>query len=316
MGGYLVKRAGFILITLILASIIIFSVTQFLPGDVARIILGQFATDVAVENLREELGLNEPAYRQYLSWAVNFVQGDWGDSLVSRQPVRPMVMQRLGNSVMLAGMALLIYVPLGIIFGVIAALKRDKLPDQMIAGVSMAFVGLPEFVSGLLLISFLAIGAGWFPANSSIAPEATFVQSVPYLILPAITVSLAGLGYIARMTRSGTIDVLRTDYVRAAELKGLPGWQVLLRHVLRNSLLPTVTVVAMGIGWLIGGLIVTESVYGYPGLGRMLVSAIQRQDLPIIQAVSMIVVVVFSLSNLAADLLYGLLNPRIRVGGK
>jgi len=118
------------------------------------------------------------------------------------------------------------------------------------------------------------------------------------------------------MTRSGTIDVLRTDYVRAAELKGLPGWQVLTRHILRNSLLPTVTVVAMGIGWLIGGLIVTESVYGYPGLGRMLVSAIQRQDLPIIQAVSMIVVVVFSLSNLAADLLYGLLNPRIRVGGK
>ncbi len=316
MGGYLVKRAGFILITLILASIIIFSVTQFLPGDVARIILGQFATDVAVENLREELGLNEPAYRQYLNWAGNFVRGDWGDSLVSRQPVRPIVMQRLGNSAMLAGMALLIYVPLGIIFGIIAALKRDKLPDQMIAGVSMAFVGLPEFVSGLLLISFLAIGAGWFPANSSITPEATFVQSVPYLILPAITVSLASLGYIARMTRSGTIDVLRTDYVRAAELKGLPGWQVLIRHVLRNSLLPTVTVVAMGIGWLIGGLIVTESVYGYPGLGRLLVSAIQRQDLPIIQAVSMIVVVVFSLSNLAADLLYGLLNPRIRVGGK
>ncbi|MGM0653512.1 MAG: ABC transporter permease [Bacillota bacterium] len=316
MSSYLVKRAGFILITLILASIIIFSVTQFLPGDVARIILGQFATDVAVENLKEELGLNEPAYRQYISWAVNFVQGDWGDSLVSRQPVRPMVMQRLGNSVMLAGMALIIYVPLGIILGVIAALKRDKLPDQMIAGISMAFVGLPEFVSGLLLISFLAIGAGWFPANSSIEPEATFVQSVPYLILPAITVSLAGLGYIARMTRSGTIDVLRTDYVRAAELKGLPWWQVLFRHVLRNSLLPTVTVVAMGIGWLIGGLIVTESVYGYPGLGRMLVSAIQRQDLPIIQAVSMIVVVVFSLSNLAADLLYGLLNPRIRVGGK
>ncbi len=280
----------------------------------ARIILGQFASEIAVDNLREELGLNQPLYTQYLNWAGNFITGDWGDSLVSRLPVRPMVMQRLGNSAMLAGLALVIYVPLGIVLGVIAALKRDKIVDQMISGFSMAFVGLPEFVSGLLLISFLAIGTGWFPANSSIDPESTFFEALPYLILPAITVSLAGLGYIARMTRSGTIDVLRTDYVRAAELKGLPGGQVLFRHVLRNSLLPTVTVVAMGIGWLLGGLIVTEAVYGYPGLGRLIVFGIQRQDLPIIQAASMIVVAVYSFSNLAADILYGLLNPRIRVG--
>lgn len=314
MGIYLLRRLGFIFLTLILASIIIFSVTQFLPGDVARIILGQFASEIAVDNLREELGLNQPLYTQYLNWAGNFITGDWGDSLVSRLPVRPMVMQRLGNSAMLAGLALVIYVPLGIVLGVIAALKRDKIVDQMISGFSMAFVGLPEFVSGLLLISFLAIGTGWFPANSSIDPESTFFEALPYLILPAITVSLAGLGYIARMTRSGTIDVLRTDYVRAAELKGLPGGQVLFRHVLRNSLLPTVTVVAMGIGWLLGGLIVTEAVYGYPGLGRLIVFGIQRQDLPIIQAASMIVVAVYSFSNLAADILYGLLNPRIRVG--
>lgn len=314
MGSYFIRRIGFIIVTLILASIIIFSITQFLPGDVAQVILGQFATEVAIANLREELGLNEPAHIQYLTWAGNFVRGDWGDSLVSRVPVRPIVTQRLVNSAMLAGLALLIYVPLGIILGVIAALKRDKLPDQMITGVSMAFVGLPEFVSGLLLISFLAIGAGWFPANSSIDPDSTFLQSLPYLILPAITVSLTGLGYVARMTRSGTIDVLRSDYVRAAELKGLPGSQVLFRHVLRNSLLPTVTIVAMGIGWLLGGLIVTEAVYGYPGLGRLLVYGIQRQDLPIIQAGSMIIVAVYSISNLVADILYGLLNPRIRVG--
>ena len=314
MGSYFIRRIGFIVVTLILASIIIFSITQFLPGDVAQVILGQFATEAAIANLREELGLNDPAYIQYFNWAGNFVRGDWGDSLVSRMPVRPIVTQRLINSAMLAGLALIIYVPLGIILGVIAALKRDKLPDQMITGVSMAFVGLPEFVSGLLLISFLAIGAGWFPANSSIDPDSTFIESLPYLILPAITVSLTGLGYVARMTRSGTIDVLRSDYVRAAELKGLPGSQVLVRHVLRNSLLPTVTIVAMGIGWLLGGLIVTEAVYGYPGLGRLLVYGIQRQDLPIIQAGSMIIVAVYSLSNLAADILYGLLNPRIRVG--
>ncbi len=314
MTSYLIRRISFIILTLFLASIIIFSVTQLLPGDVAGIILGQFATEQALINLREELGLNRPLHVQYLDWAGSFIRGDWGNSLTSRLPVRPMVMQRLGNSAMLAGLALLIYVPLGIFVGVIAALKRDKWPDQLISGISMAFVGLPEFVSGLLLITFLAIGTGWFPANSSIDVDSTFSEALPYLILPAITVSLTGLGYIARMTRSGTIDVLRTDYVRAADLKGLPARQVLIKHVLRNSLLPTVTVVAMGIGWLLGGLIVTEAVYGYPGLGRLIVYGIQRQDLPIIQASSMIVVGIFSLSNLSADILYGFLNPRIRVG--
>jgi len=311
---FLLRRVGFIVITLILASIIIFSITQLLPGDVARVILGQFATERAIENLREELGLNRPLYVQYFDWVGGFVRGDWGNSLVSRTPVRPIVTQRLGNSAMLAGLALLIYVPLGIILGVIAALKKDKLPDQLITGVSMAFVGLPEFVTGLLLITFLAIGLEWFPANSSINPDSTFREAFPYLILPAITVSLTGLGYIARMTRSGTIDVLKTDYIRAADLKGLPAGQVLFKHVLRNSLLPTVTIVAMGIGWLMGGLIVTEAVYGYPGLGRLIVYSIQRQDLPLLQACSMVIVAIYSISNLAADIIYGLLNPRIRVG--
>lgn len=314
MAAYLLRRLGFILLTLVLASLIIFIVTQFLPGDVAQVVLGQFATETAIENLREELGLNRPLHIQYLSWAAGFVQGDWGNSLTSRLPVRPMVMARLENSAMLAGLALLIYVPLGILLGVIAALKRDKFIDQAISGVSMAFVGLPEFVTGLLLITFFAIGLGWFPANSSIDPDSTFRQALPFLILPAITVSLTGLGYITRMTRSGTIDVLRTDYVRAADLKGLPRSQVLTRHVLRNALLPTVTVVAMGIGWLLGGLIVTEAVFGYPGLGRLLVYAIQRRDLPLIQAGSMIVVAIYTFSNLSADILYSLLNPRIRVG--
>jgi peptide/nickel transport system permease protein len=213
---------------------------------------------------------------------------------------------------MLGALALLFYVPFGMVLGVIAALNREKLIDQTIAGVSMAFVGLPEFVSGLLLISIFAFSLKMLPANSSINPDATFGEALPSLILPAITVSLTSLGYVARMTRASTIDVLRTDYVRAADLKGLPRRQVLIQHVLRNSLLPTVTVVAMGIGWLIGGLIVTESVFGYPGLGRLLIYGIQRRDLILIQACSMVVVLIFSLSNLLADILYGILNPRIR----
>jgi peptide/nickel transport system permease protein len=213
---------------------------------------------------------------------------------------------------MLAMVALLFYVPIGIIFGVIAALRREKPLDQIISGFSMAFVGLPEFVTGLLLISAFAFGIAILPANSSIAPGTTFREAFPSLILPAITVSLTGLGYITRMTRASTIDVLETDYVRAADLKGLPNRRVLSRHVLRNSLLPTITVVAFGIGYLIGGLIIAESVFGYPGLGRLIVYGIQRRDVVLIQASSMIVVTVFSISNLAADILYSVLNPRIR----
>lgn len=310
---YLLRRIGFIILTMILASMIIFSVTQLLPGDVAQVVLGQFATETALNNLREELGLNLPLHTQYLNWATDFVQGDWGTSLTSRMPVRPLIMARLLNSAMLAGVALIIYVPLGILLGVIAALNRDKFVDKTISGIAMAFVGLPEFVTGLLLITFLAIGMGWLPANSSINPESTFREAFYYLILPAITVSLTSIGYIARMTRAGTIDVLRTDYVRAAYLKGLSRGQVLIRHVLRNALLPTVTVVALSIGWLLGGLIVTETVFGYPGMGRLLIYAIQRRDLPLIQAGSMIIVAIYSFSNLGADILYSYLNPRIRV---
>jgi peptide/nickel transport system permease protein len=275
--------------------------------------LGQFATPEAVANLREELGLNRPVYVQYLDWLTKFVQGDWGESMVSKQPVQPMIMSRLRNSAMLGAVALVFYVPLGILLGVIAALKREKAIDQAISAVTMAFVGLPEFVTGLILIAVFALSLKWLPANSSIQPDSSFVEALPFLILPAIAVSLTSLGYVARMTRASTIDVLKTDYVRAAELKGLPQGQVLTRHVLRNSLLPTITVVAMGIGFLIGGLIVTEQLFGYPGLGRLLVYGIQRRDLILIQACSMVVVGIFCFANLGADLLYGVLNPRIRV---
>jgi peptide/nickel transport system permease protein len=312
---YILRRLGMILLTLLLASVIIFSVTQLLPGDVAQVILGQFATPQAVENLREELGLNRPIIVQYWDWLSNYVRGDWGTSMVSRLDVRPMIMERLRNSLMLAAVSLVIYVPLGILLGVIAALKEDRLADQAITGISMAFAGLPEFVTGLILIGFLAISFDLLPANSSIEPQTSFKDAFPFLILPAITVSLTSLGYVARMTRSSTIDVLRADYTRAADMKGLPRWQVLTKHVLRNSLLPTVTVVAIGIGYLIGGLIVTEAVFGYPGVGRLLIYGIQRRDLPLIQAISMLIVAVFSFSNLAADILYGILNPRIRLGG-
>ncbi len=314
MALYLLRRFGLIIITVFLSSIVVFSFTQLLPGDVARIMLGQFATEVAIENLREELGLNAPFYMQYINWAANFISGDWGVSHVSRLEVFPMVMSRLINSVRLALLVMAIYVPLGIILGVIAAIKKDKTIDTIIVSLSMAAVSIPVFVTALLLIPVLSHILNWLPPNSSIAPDTSFAESFPYLVMPAIAVSLTSLGYIARMTRAGTIDVLKTDYVRAAYLKGVPHKQVLSRHVLRNALLPTITVVAMSTAVMIGGMVVVEVVFGYPGMGRLLVYSIRNQDLPLIQAISMVIILILTFSNLIADILYSVLNPRIRFG--
>ncbi len=309
---FIIRRFAFVLLILLISSMLIFAATQILPGDVAKMILGRFATAEALANLREQLGLDRPMAIQYLSWLGNFVRGDWGISLSTDNPVMHLVISRLLNSAQLALVAFVMYVPLGIILGLVAALRRNSMTDQAISIGSLSFIGLPEFVTGVILISIFAIKLKWLPASSAISPEAGFIEALPRLILPAITISLVSLAYITRMTRSSTVEVLLTDYVRTAYLKGLRPFQVLFGHVLRNALLPTVTVIAMGIGWLIGGLIVTESLFSYPGLGRLLLFAIQRQDIPLIQAITMLLVVVFSFSNLLADIIYAYLNPRIR----
>jgi peptide/nickel transport system permease protein len=309
---FILRRLGFLAVTLLVASLLIFIATQILPGDVARMILGRFATEEALTNLREQMGLNLPLVVQYFTWLTHFVRGDWGISLSADSPVMGLVFARLGNSAMLAAVAFAMYVPLGILLGLVAALRRNSATDQAISVGSLSFIGLPEFVTGVILIAIFAIKLKWLPASSAIDPDATFMEALPHLILPAVTVSLVSLAYITRMTRSGTIEVFSSDYVRTAYLKGLRPYQVLFGHVLRNALLPTVTVVAIGVGWLIGGLIVTESLFSYPGLGRLLLFAIQRQDLPLIQATTLLLVAIFCLSNLVADILYAYLNPRIR----
>jgi peptide/nickel transport system permease protein len=314
MAKYLLRRVGFLVLTLLLTSVIIFAITQWLPGDVARIILGREAGEAALEALREELGLNAPAVVQYLRWFGNYVSGDWGSSFSTKSPILPLVMGRVRNSMMLAAVVLLISVPLAVALGVIAGLNENRMVDNLISVTSLSVVGLPEFVTGVVLIQLLAFQWRILPANSSIRPNSSFLQALPMLILPAITATLVLLAYIARLTRAGVIEELKQPYVRTAVVKGLPRWSVTVKHVLRNALLPTITVIAISFGWLISGLIVIENVFNYPGLGRLLLFAIDRRDLPLMQAIAMITVAGFALANLAADLLYAYLNPRIRLG--
>lgn len=313
MTRYVVRRFAFLLLTLLLTSIIVFTVTQLLPGDIARVILGREAGQQAVDRLREELGLNQPLLIQYGDWLLDFATGDWGSSFSTEAPIRQVVADRLRNSLMLAGLILGISVPLAVLLGVIAGLNEDSLVDGTISVLSLSVVGLPEFVTGLVLIELFAFELQLFPANSSIRSGTSFLEALPMLVLPALTATLVLLAYIARLTRAGVIEELKKPYVRTADLKGLPARVVTVKHVLRNALMPTITVIAISIGWMISGLIVIENVFNYPGLGRLLVFAIERRDLPLLQAVTMVTVVGFAGANLLADLLYAYLNPRIRL---
>ena len=313
MTVYILRRLAFLGFTLLLTSLLIFIITQLLSGDVCRVILGREVGQAALEACRADLGLERPAYVRYLTWLGDFLRGDWGNSYSTDAEIRPLVTERLGNSLMLAGFTMLVGVPVAVALGVIAALNEGRVLDNLISVAALAVVGLPEFVTGIFLIQILAFRLG-LPANSSIRESAGFFEALPSLILPALTATFVLLAYVARLTRAGVLQELKQAYVRTAELKGLPRRTVILKHVLRNALLPTITVVAISFGWLISGLVVIENVFNYPGLGRLMVFAITRRDLPLLQAISLVAVLGFALANLAADLLSASLNPRIRVG--
>ena len=313
MGRYILRRIGFLALTFILTSLIIFTDTQFLPGDVARVIIGREAGEAQVQALREDLGLNDPLPVQYVRWLGDFVTGDWGQSFSTKSEIRPLVLGRLRNSLMLAFITIIISVPLAVFLGVIAGLNENKASDNIISVSSLSVVGLPEFVTGLVLIQIFSFKLRILPANSSIKPGASFMESLPMLILPALTATFVLLAYITRLTRAGGVEELKADYTRTAILKGMSRRTVVVKHVLRNALLPTITVIAISFGWLISGLIVIENVFNYPGLGRLMVFAIDRRDLPLLQAVTLVTVLGFAFANLIADLLYAYLNPRIRL---
>ena len=314
MARFLVRRSLFFLFTLLVTSILIFTLTRILPGDVARVLLGRDAGAQEVARVRSDLGLDQPLTVQYVRWAGSFLTPDWGTTFSTpHQPIRMIIEQRARRSGQLALLTLIMAVPISITLGAIAGFTEDRLPDNLISILALSVASLPEFVTGIFLINILALRWGWFPSSSSIRPDATFAEALPGLWLPAISASLVLIAYISRLTRAGVIEELKKDYVRTAVLKGLPYPVVIFRHILRNALVPTITVIATSTGWLVSGLVVIEFVFSYPGLGRLLIFAIDNRDLPLIQAVVMITVLVILTANFAADLLYGLLNPRINL---
>jgi peptide/nickel transport system permease protein len=313
VAGYLLRRLGLTVLTLILLSLIIFLAGQVLPGNPGREILGPFAAQSAVQALNHTLGVDRPLVVQYWSWVSGIVHGDLGTSSQFRAPVSSFLFPALGRSLKLALVAFVIVVPLSIIGGVVAALNRGRLADRVISVTGLSLSTVPEFVSGVVLILVFAIELKWLPVTGA-APQGSSVPTqIKYLILPAIPLVLILFGYIARMARAGTIEALDSDYVRTATLKGLPRAVVIRRHVLRNSLLPTITVIATQTGYLIGGLVIVETLFNYPGLGRLIFTAATNKDFPMLEAGVLTIGVVYLAATLVADILYTQLNPRIRL---
>jgi peptide/nickel transport system permease protein len=312
---YVLKRLGLALLTLVLLSLIIFFAGSVLPGNPGRAILGPFASQHAVEALNQTLGVNRPLIAQYWSWATGILHGDLGTSYQYRLPVSSFLFPALGRSLKLAILAFVILVPLAILGGVLAALYRGRFVDRSISVTGLSLTSIPEFVSGIVLIVVFAIGLKWLPVTATPPPGTSPLGQIHYLILPAIPLVFVLFGYIARMARAGTIEALDSDYVRTAILKGLPRSTVIRRHVLRNSLLPTITVIATQTGYLIGGLVVVETLFNYPGLGRLIFTAATNKDFPMLEAGVLVIGIVYLGATLIADVLYTILNPRIRFQG-
>lgn len=314
--SFLVRRILLSLVTLVLLSMMVFAGGQILPGNVGRAILGPFADQRAVDILNQQLGLDRPYVVQYWDWISHFVTGDMGTSYLFRAPVAPFVMDALGNSLKLAAVAFIIVVPLGILGGIIAALNANRPIDRIISLGGLSATVLPEFVTGIVLILIFGIGLQWLPITATWPPGSGFATQLYYLILPALPLVLVLFGYIARMTRAGMIEALDSDYTRTAVLKGLPWRTVISRHVLRNALMPTITVIATQTGYLIGGLVVVETLFRYQGIGSLIFTAARGKDFPMLEAGILTIGIIYAIATLIADLSYSLLNPRIRLGGE
>ena len=314
MVAYITQRLFAILAILVVMSMLIFGITQLMPGNVAYIIAGQFATPDVIHALEIKLGLNQPFYVQYWRWASGILHGDLGTSLVMGRPVAPIIFDALSASAILAGCSFICVSIIGISLGVIAAVRRNRPIDYAISIFTYIGISVPEFFWGIVLIIIFAQYFGVLPPGGRGDPSDDLVTRISYFILPTATLTFTLLAHVSRMTRSSMLETLRTQYVRNARAKGLSERVVIFRHAMRNALLPTITILAVDVGWLIGGIVVVETVFSYPGLGRLMVYAIERHDLPLIQGSILIITAIYCTANLAADLLYSLLNPRIRYG--
>lgn len=308
----LVRRLTLGLVTVCLVSLIIFVGVEILPGDACTAFLEREAQGKLLENCRIEQGLNRSATERYVEWVAGALQGDFGLTANGKNTIAEIVGYRLRNTLLLASMAMGVGVPLALFLGVVAALWRDRMADLAISSIAIAAMTIPEFVSATLLILIFSVWLGWVPGVVLTSPDAALSEFFPTILLPVAVLTLVMTAHILRTVRSSVIEAMASDYAQMATLKGVPYWQIVFRHVLPNALLPAINVVALTIAWLLGGVVVIETVFNYPGLGRLMINSISDRDLPVTQAIALIIASVYVLVNLAADILTMAANPRLR----
>ncbi|MSO47719.1 MAG: ABC transporter permease [Thermoleophilia bacterium] len=314
MALFLIRRIGLAIVTLLLLTVIVFALSNVLPQNVGRAILGPFAPQESVDELNQRLGTDKPLAVQYFNQMKGYAVLDFGESYTTREPVTKVIKTTFLNSAKLALLALLITVPLAILGGVVAAIKRGSIWDRLIVTVSLGGSSLPEFVTATFIIVVLGVNFSLFPVLARPPDDADPLTVLWYLAMPILALVIVYFGYIARMARAGVITALEADYTRTAIMKGLPRRVVIRHHVLRNALLPTISVVATQTGYLFGGLLAVELIFNYNGLGRLLVSSAREKDLPVLAAGVLIIGAVYMVANLLADILISILNPRVRLG--
>lgn len=298
--------------TLMIVSVLVFAGTEILPGDAARAVLGRFATPDKIEIVRQELQLDRPAVERYFNWLGDLVRGDPGDSLVQDISVTALIGDRIVNSIVLALVAMLILVPLAMALGIAAGTRPDRPFDHVVSGLSLSVIAVPEFVVGTLLIVGFAVSVAWLPPVSLVTPGRNPLADPEILVLPALTLIVTGFAYTVRIIRAGMAEVMSSEYVQMARLNGFPERRVILRYALPNALAPTVQVIALTFQWLVGGVVIVETLFGYAGIGQALVAGVATRDIPLVQALAMLIAAIYVVINVVADLVVVLLIPKLR----
>lgn len=311
MARFILQRMGLLLPSLLVPLFLVFILLHLAPGDPAAVMLGADATPAQVAALREKLGLNEPFLVQLLAWMKQMATFNLGESIFLRMPVTQAILQRVEPTLILTLYALVIAVSIGMISGVVSAVNRGGVGDQVAMGIAMLGVSMPEFWFGLMLILLFAVELRLFPVAGYIPLERGFWQCLWSLTLPALSVGLVQAAFIARITRSSMLDVMGEDFIRTARAKGLAGYVVILRHALKNALMPILTAIGITFAVLMGGAIAIEMVFNIPGVGRLLINAVARRDYPVIQGIVLFMAVTFVVVNLIVDGLYSLIDPRV-----
>ncbi len=302
------------LLTMLVISMLVFFIAEVVPVDPARSALGPYAAQEAVDALREQMGLDRPASVRYFDWISNILRGDFGESIYYQRPVGDLVAVRVQRSLALAGLGFAFMIPLGLALGCIAGVTEGRIPDRIISLTSSIFVSIPPFASGVFLIVIFSLWLGWFTGVSIPDPDASFFDSAKKLILPILVLALDEIGYLARMTRVSMAEVMKSDYIRTAVLKGIPKRKVIWRHALRNALIAPFTAIMLHINWLIGGVVVVEVLFNYPGLGRLLLDAALRNDITLLMGGTLVLTFVAVATQVVADIGLYFMNPRIRFG--